>query len=327
MHVSSGRWLLGLGLALTTAVLWGLLPIKLKPVLASMDPITVTWYRLISAGLVLLVWLAARKRLPSFRKLDGRYWLLAVAIIGLVLNYVAYLMGLKRLSAGTTQLVIQLAPIFLLLGSVVIYREEFSRAQQIGLLVLLTGFALFFNQRWVELLTSLTQYTAGILIMVFAALTWAFYGLAQKQLLTQWSSVQIMMVIYLGCASLLTPWAEPAQLLELNTVQLWLLLACCLNTLVAYGAFAEALAHWQASRVSATLAVTPLITFACAAVGSLIWPLWITAEPLNVLAYTGAALVALGSAQTALDFRRVLQNRRLKRELKLAQLQSEKGAH
>ena len=96
---------------------------------------------------------------------------------------------------------------------------------------------------------------------------------------------------------------------------------------MAYGAFAEALAHWQASRVSATLAVTPLITFACAAVGSLIWPLWITAEPLNVLAYTGAALVALGSAQTALDFRRVLQNRRLKRELKLAQLQSEKGAH
>ncbi|SEL70071.1 Uncharacterized membrane protein [Atopomonas hussainii] len=327
MHVSSGRWLLGLGLALTTAVLWGLLPIKLKPVLASMDPITVTWYRLISAGLVLLVWLAARKRLPSFSKLDGRYWLLAVAIIGLVLNYVAYLMGLKRLSAGTTQLVIQLAPIFLLLGSVVIYREEFSRAQQIGLLVLLTGFALFFNQRWVELLTSLTQYTAGILIMVFAALTWAFYGLAQKQLLTQWSSVQIMMVIYLGCASLLTPWAEPAQLFELNTVQLWLLLACCLNTLVAYGAFAEALAHWQASRVSAMLAVTPLITFACAAVGSLIWPLWITAEPLNVLAYTGAALVALGSAQTALDFRRVLQNRRLKRELKLAALQSEKGAH
>ncbi|MCJ8169139.1 DMT family transporter [Atopomonas sediminilitoris] len=303
MHVSSGRWLLGLGLALTTAVLWGLLPIKLKPVLASMDPITVTWFRLISAGLVLLAWLAARQRLPDFRKLKGRYWLLVVAIVGLVLNYVAYLMGLKRLSAGTTQLVIQLAPIFLLLGSVLIYREGFSRGQQIGLLVLLTGFTLFFNQRWLELMTSLTQYTVGILIMVFAALTWAFYGLAQKQLLTQWGSVQIMMVIYLGCASLLTPWAKPALIFDLNAVQLWLLLACCLNTLVAYGAFAEALAHWQASRVSATLAITPLITFACAALGAMIWPQWIVAEPLNALAYLGALLVALGSAQTALDLR------------------------
>ena len=33
MHVSSGRWLLGLLLALTTALLWGILPIKLKEVL------------------------------------------------------------------------------------------------------------------------------------------------------------------------------------------------------------------------------------------------------------------------------------------------------
>ena len=29
MHISSGRWLYGLFLALVTAVLWGILPIKL----------------------------------------------------------------------------------------------------------------------------------------------------------------------------------------------------------------------------------------------------------------------------------------------------------
>lgn len=42
MHISSGRWLYGLSLALLTAVLWGILPIKLKEVLQVMDPITVT---------------------------------------------------------------------------------------------------------------------------------------------------------------------------------------------------------------------------------------------------------------------------------------------
>jgi drug/metabolite transporter (DMT)-like permease len=85
--------------------------------------------------------------------------------------------------------------------------------------------------------------------------------LAQKQLLTVWHSVQVMMVIYLACALVLTPWAQPLQVLALSPLQGWLLLACCLNTLVAYGAFAEALAHWEASRVSATLALTPLVTF------------------------------------------------------------------
>ena len=126
--------------------------------------------------------------------------------------------------------------------------------------MLLAGFGLFFNQRLDELLTSLGAYTTGVLTILLATSIWVFYALSQKQLLTVWHSQQVMMVIYLSCAALLTPWVHPLQALQLTPVQGWLLLACCLNTLVAYGAFAEALAHWEASRVSATLALTPLVT-------------------------------------------------------------------
>ena len=66
MHVSSGRWLYGLFLTMVTALLWGILPIKLKQVLQTMDPVTVTWYRLFSSGLILLLWLAASRRLPRW---------------------------------------------------------------------------------------------------------------------------------------------------------------------------------------------------------------------------------------------------------------------
>ncbi|MEX5669879.1 EamA family transporter, partial [Pseudomonas neuropathica] len=78
--------------------------------------------------------------------------------------------------------------------------------QGIGLLVLLVGFGLFFNQRLVELFTSLTDYTAGVLLVLSASTVWAFYALGQKQLLTVWNSFQVMMVIYLFCGLLLTPW-------------------------------------------------------------------------------------------------------------------------
>lgn len=301
MHVSSGRWLYGLLLALTTAVLWGILPIKLKEVLQVMDPITVTWYRLLGAGLVLLAWLALSKRLPRFSLLGrkGR-WLLLLAIAGLTGNYVLYLVGLNLLSPGTTQLVIQMAPILFLIASLFVFRESFSRGQGIGLAVLLLGFGLFFNQRLHELLTSLTAYTSGVLVVLLAAFIWTFYGLAQKQLLTVWNSLQVMMVIYLACALLLTPWAQPQQALQLSPLQGWLLLACCLNTLVAYGAFAEALAHWEASRVSATLSITPLVTFASVALAASLWPDHVQPEQINWLAYGGALLVVLGSALTAL---------------------------
>lgn len=301
MHISSGRWLYGMSLALLTAVLWGVLPIKLKEVLQAMDPVTVTWYRLLVSGSILLAYLAASRRLPRFRPLGrkGR-WLLALAIAGLSGNYVLYLVGLNLLSPGTTQLVIQVAPILLLISSLFVFRERFSLGQGMGLVVLLLGFALFFNQRLEELLTSLSDYTAGVLIVLLAAFVWTFYGLAQKQLLTVWNSLQVMMVIYLACALLLTPWAQPQQVFALSPLQGWLLLACCLNTLVAYGAFAEALAHWEASRVSATLAITPLVTFGSVALAASWWPDHVRPEQINWLAYAGAALVVLGSALTAL---------------------------
>jgi drug/metabolite transporter (DMT)-like permease len=60
MHITSGRWVFGLLLALLTALLWGILPIKLKQVLQVMDPVTVTWYRLAVSGGLLFAWLAAR---------------------------------------------------------------------------------------------------------------------------------------------------------------------------------------------------------------------------------------------------------------------------
>lgn len=300
MHISSGRWLYGMTLALLTAVLWGVLPIKLKEVLQAMDPVTVTWYRLLVSGSILLVYLAASKRLPRFQPLGRKgIWLLLLAIAGLTANYVLYLVGLNLLSPGTTQLVIQVAPILLLVSSIFIFNERFSLGQGVGLLILLVGFVLFFNQRLQELFTSLTDYTAGVLIMLLAAFVWALYGLAQKQLLTVWNSLQVMMVIYLACALLLTPWAHPQQVFALSPLQAWLLFACCLNTLVAYGAFAEALAHWEASRVSATLAITPLITFSAVALAATWWPAHVLPEQLNWIAYGGALLVVLGSALTA----------------------------
>src|SRR5690606_9255731 len=127
MHISSGRSLYGLLLALTTALLWGILPIKLKEVLQAMDPITLTWYRLLVAGLVLLVWLGARRGLPRLALLGSKgRWLLLLAIGGLVSNFVLYLVGLRLLSPGTTQLVIQMAPILFLIASLVVFRGSFG---------------------------------------------------------------------------------------------------------------------------------------------------------------------------------------------------------
>ena len=211
-----------------------------------------------------------------------------------------YNLAIARRWHLTFALVFAFSLLFLMIASVFVFKERFSRGQVVGLVVLIAGFGLFFNQRLEELLTSLGTYTAGVLTILLATSIWVFYALGQKQLLTVWNSLQVMMVIYLTCALLLTPWAHPLEALQLSPLQGWLLLACCMNTLVAYGAFAEALAHWEASRVSATLALTPLVTFVAVALAAWLWPDYVQAEEINALGYAGALVVVLGSATVAL---------------------------
>lgn len=302
MHTSSGRWLLGLILALTTSILWGILPITMKEVLKGMDGYTISWYRFTAAGIFLFIYLGIQGKLPSFKGLGKlNITLLLMATLGLLGNYVFYILGLKILTPGTTQLMMQFGPIILIIASVFIFKESFNLIQAFSIIILMAGFLLFFNQRLFEVFTSLGSYTIGIIFLILAASLWAIYGLCQKQLLTKWSSMQILLIMYLGSSLLLLPMSKPSTVSHLTSLQCWLLAFSCINTIIAYGAFAEALAHWEASKVTATLTIAPLITFVCATVGAILWPEYVIADKINLLAYIGAILVVTGSSLVALS--------------------------
>jgi len=302
MHTVSGRWQLGLTLSLTTAFLWGLLPIALKGVLLQMDAITVTWYRFAVAAVFLLLYMAVRKRIPSLKALKGVAGLLMlIAILGLCANYVFYLFGVDSITPSSAQVMIQTAPMFMLLGGLVIFKESFNKWQWLGFTSFVIGLILFFNMRFSEIMDNMDgAYTVGLFWMFLAAITWAAYALAQKQLLNNYSSNQIMFIIYITSVFILLPWSEPDQVMPLNTLGWGLLIFCCLNTIVAYGAFAEALAHWEATRVSAILALTPLVTIISMKVVAHFFPDYLPSEPLNALSIVGSVMVVLGSATTAL---------------------------
>ncbi len=301
----TGRWKLGLFLASLTALMWGVLPVALKALLEGMDPYTITWYRFLVAAVVLGGFLLQKGRFPTLSRLSwkGR-GLLLISILGLIGNYVLYLVGLNWVTPATSQMVIQLAPMFLLLGGLLFFHESFQIGQWIGFFVLLGGLVLFFNNRFFDLVSGGGAYYAGVLITMVAAVMWAAYALIQKQLLQVYDSEQILALIYTASVFLIFPLTDVRQVFSLDMFQLALLLFCCLNTLVAYGAFAEALAHWEASRVSAVLAVTPLVTLLIVWLISRRFPEYAIPEDLNKLSIVGAALVVAGSMAAALARRR-----------------------
>src|SRR5512134_3716769 len=145
LHQPTGRSRLGFALAATTMLLWGMLPHALKLALRSLDATTITWFRFGVASLVLGAWLASRGGLPRFAGFGRTSWgLLAVAVLGLAANFLAFLVGLDLTTPANAQVLIQLAPMLLGLGSLAVFGERYERLQWLGLAVLVLGLLVFF---------------------------------------------------------------------------------------------------------------------------------------------------------------------------------------
>ena len=299
------NWKLGLGFSLVTVIMWGLLPLALKSVLEVMDPLTISWYRLSVSALIALLWYGHRSGPALARMFAAGQWPLTLATVaGLVGNYILYIWGLDHINPGAAQILIQLAPLILLVGSVIIFKESFSLPQWLGVASFTAGLLLFFHQRLSNVVATDSGYIAGIVLIIGASLTWAVYGLAQKQLLlNKHHAKNILFLICLAGTVLLWPLAEPQQIKNLNATQLMLLLFCGINTIIAYGSFGLAMSYWQASRVSAVIPLAPLLTLLFT-FGLNHWQLAdVPAEPMDWLSWCGALLVVCGAAAAALPKR------------------------
>lgn len=305
LHQVSGRSRLGLALSLLTVLLWGLLAIALKIVLQELDPFTVTWFRFTVSGLLLGGYLALRQQLPTWQQLRKvPLPIFLVAVGGLTMNYVLFLIGVGKTSANNAQVITQIAPVIMGMASLVIFKEKYNYKQWGGVAILVCGLLLFSHDQVRSLITSFDTYMWGNALLVLGAIVWAFYGLAQKQLLLNLPSPSVLLCLYLSASTVLAPMAHPQKLLSLSALPLAALIFCALNTLIAYGAFAAALEHWEASRVSAVITLAPLVTLIASAILPNFVPQFLPPSPLTWLGYLGAIAVVFGSMVISLGANR-----------------------
>jgi len=294
-HTVSGRWKLGLLLASLTAFQFGGIPIFIKLLLKKVDPITLSWYRFTVAAIFLgLVSFRSHDLLAPIRLRGKPLLLLIVAVLGLSINYVLYTAGLGYSSPNTAQIIIQVAPMLLLLGGLLIYRESFSIRQGIGVAILLTGLLFFFDGKYDEILLGSGTLWLGILLVALSAAMWAAYGLAQKQLLTVLSGRTLMFTIYTGGSLLYLAGADPMSAASLTATEWSLLTLSALVTAFSYVCLAVAMTNLEASRISVVLATPPLFTVGMVATLSPVFPDFVDSEPISSLTAVGILLVVAG---------------------------------
>lgn len=299
MAQTQENWKKGLVLSLITVVFWSTLPISLKISLSAMDAMTLTWFRFLAAAVFTLVLLLNNRKIKQFIALSMSQWLwLGLAAVMLIANYVLFLIGLEMTSPANAQVFIQMAPLLMTLGGVLIFKESFNKMQMLGVVSIIIGLSLFFKDQIQQILSS--DYTLGIWVMFAAALTWAIYALIQKKLAAALSSQSILFFIYCFASLVLIFWSRFDTFGQINSTQWWAIGYACINTVIAYGAFAEALNHWNASRVGMVLALTPVITLFAINTFAFFFPELMSPESILTLGYVGVVFIVSGSMLASL---------------------------
>ena len=284
-------------MSVITAVSWAVLAIGLKFGLHFASSGTIAWIRMVVAFLCLFAFYLVRGR--SKLSILVQPPLVAVfAGLALALNYWGYMKGVELTNASTAQLMIQLAPMTLVLIGIFYFKETPSSLQTLGFIAALSGFILFYWDQVLVHTQDHDQFAEGNLWIIAAAAGWAIFAAIQKVLLQRFSAQQFNMLIY-GISVLAL-----APMVHFSEIQTWsfgvwvLMIAMGLNTLIAYGALSEAIKRIPASHVSIIITANPLLTIFLMGVLTYIEVKWIEPEPIAWRGFLGAGLVVTGVALT-----------------------------
>lgn len=287
----------GIFFASITSFLWGFLAIALKVSLADLSPVDITWIRFIIAFIFLTSFYIIFD--PSqLRIIKNPPLLLLGAAICLGLNYLGFITGIKYTSPSVAQIFIQIGPVLLALSGFIVYKEKVSFLQLSGLIIVVFGLILFYNEQLSGITIDKKVFNTGIIWVIFGAVAWSGYAVIQKKLVQSYHPMQLNIIIFGLPALFYSPFVSYNELLKISPEYWLLLIFLGFNTLAAYGSLAMALKYIQANKVSVIITQNPVITFITMAIlGGLQVP-WIAPEHFTFLTIIGAILVICGAVLT-----------------------------
>ena len=283
----------GILYACITALMWGVLAISLKVMLRDMSPASVVFARFSIAFVLLFIYQAWRNpsSLAIFRKPPI---LLPLAAIFLSYNYFAFVEGLKYLSPSTSQVFIQVGPVFFAIGGFVLYKEEATRRHLVGFLMLIAGFSLYYYEQVHGKPSGNTSFGKGMAFILTGGLSWAGFALIQKKLLDTHRANDLNLFIYGFCAVLFLPFFDFHSTAHLDAAAWGNLVFLGLNTLIAYNCFALAMHYTDANKISVIVTLNPIITFILMFILGLLQVRWIEKETFTLLNVSGAVIALAG---------------------------------
>jgi len=135
-------------LALTSAVLWGAIPVFIrKGLLHSNASVAVLLGLLASLPLLLLVFVFHPRSVTQAVTVQAALWFAAVGVMGPCLGRVFNYIGVARLGAARATPLINTSPLFTTVLALVFLREHITLKMLLGVLSIVAGVAVLTGQR------------------------------------------------------------------------------------------------------------------------------------------------------------------------------------
>jgi len=267
----------GIFFGIITTTMWGFQPVFMKLATGLIDPATIAWFRFLLAFSILTIYYSVKK--PSYLKIFKRPPLiLLVAAVGLAINYITFLWGIKFTSPNIAVLVIQLGPISLGMVGFFFFKEKISYRQASGFMIAGAGLFLFYLENLSQRSGDTGLYSLGVLLVAISAMAWMVFAVFQKMLTKSHPTGQLNLVIFGLPVLLLAPFIHPDNFIGLSSLGWFLLIFLGLNTLIAYGFLALALKYTEASKISVIITINPIITFIAMGILTYMEVSWIAPE-------------------------------------------------
>jgi drug/metabolite transporter (DMT)-like permease len=185
-----------------------------------------------------------------------------IGILGgaaLAVNYFGMTQGIHLSGASNAAIIIQIAPLLLVIVGALFFKEVIRLIQLVGIAIAIIGFYLFYLDRVGNAVNNPSFFAANGWVLV-AAVVWVLYMICQKKLSIKYSAQSVNLLVYAVAMVMLIPMVEWNEFFKGGAVGWLLLIALGLNTLLAYGALAEAVECIPLSLISILITLNPLIT-------------------------------------------------------------------
>lgn len=224
-----------------------------------MEPSALSALRALFAAAILMGWLALRDRRSLAVKMPQLPFLAVFGVVGLAMVHFAYFQAISHTNVATAILLEYLAPVIVLLISVIFLGERVTWSLPVGVILSVAGCAMFVGAIGGD---GLVVSPEGIAWGLAAAVFFSAYSLMGEWGSTRFSSwtllaygltfAALFWLAYLGPTSVLEP-------LSNSTVLASVLAMAVVSTIIPFGAFLVALRYIDPTRALVTSTLEPVI--------------------------------------------------------------------